>query len=69
MSNIAHGGPGEIPRCKVTCQADAFENHIRDIGVVFACEWFGHAADSAFTAETIKALRERSASVDNKAAE
>lgn len=67
MSNIAYGGPGEIPRCKVTCPADDFENHIRDIGVVFACQWFGHEPDSAFTAETIQTLRERSASVEHKA--
>ena len=56
----AYGGPKEIPHCKVNCQADAFENHIRDIGVVWACAWFGHDPDSEFTAETIKTLLDRS---------
>ena len=40
--------------------ADAFENAIRRIGVVAACEWFGHAPNSEFTKETERVLRERS---------
>ena len=43
------------------CRADVFENAIRKAGVVFACEWFGHAPDSDFTKETIQVLRARSA--------
>ena len=50
----------EIPPCEVKCRADIFENAIRAIGVEFACEWFGHEADSEFTKETIKVLCERS---------
>lgn len=38
---------------------DAFENAIRKVGVVAACEWFGHAADSEFTKTTQRVLRER----------
>ena len=54
------GGPGEIPPVEEKCAADIFENAIREIGVVNACEWFGHSSDSDFTAETIDTLRERS---------
>lgn len=60
MSIIKWGGAGEIPLCEVRCKADEFENQIRCIGVVFACEWFGHAPDSEFTADTIRTLLERS---------
>ena len=38
---------------------DAFENAIRRVGVVAACEWFGYAADSAFTRESALHLQER----------
>jgi hypothetical protein len=52
------------------CGADVFENAIRRAGVVYACEWFGHAPDSEFTAETIRVLRERSeAAAPNQAKE
>jgi hypothetical protein len=60
MSEIKNGGPGEIPPVPVTCPGDVFENAIRAAGVVNACEWFGHAPDSEFTAETIRTLEERS---------
>lgn len=40
-------------------QADIFENAIRKIGVINACEWFGHAPDSEFTKETQRVLDER----------
>lgn len=36
---------------------DRFENAIREIGVVAACEWFGHASDSEFTKETVAVLQ------------
>ena len=38
------------------CPMDEFENAIRKVGIVAACEWFGHKADSEFTAETIDIL-------------
>lgn len=40
---------------------DKFEQAIREVGVVSACEWFGHAPDSEFTLDTIKVLAEREA--------
>ncbi|UWX68858.1 hypothetical protein [Burkholderia gladioli] len=61
MSQIPFGGPGEIPPVPETCPNDRFENTIREIGVVNACEWFGYQADDAFTLETIDILRARSA--------
>lgn len=64
MSTIPFGGPGEIPPVTVRCQTDEFENCIRRFGVVSACEWFGHATDSSFTAETIEHLIQRS-EIDN----
>ena len=57
---MKNGGNNEIPACEVTCQADVFENAIRAIGVVFACEWFGHSEGSDFTRNAIKTLSERS---------
>lgn len=38
---------------------DRFENAVREFGVVNACEWFGHRADSEFTKESIRILAER----------
>lgn len=38
---------------------DRFENAIRVVGVVAACEWFGHRPDSEFTKETARILAER----------
>ena len=38
---------------------DRFENAIREVGVVAACEWFGYSADSDFTKETRAILAER----------
>lgn len=53
---MKNGNAGEIPKVEVKCQADVFENAIREFGVVAACEWFGHSPDSEFTAESIKVL-------------
>ena len=53
--SVTYGGAGDIPPADVACQMDEFENAVRS-----ACEWFGHAPDSEFTAETIRVLRERS---------
>ena len=50
---MKYGNKNEIPPCEVNCPADIFENAIREIGVVFACEWFGYHADSDFTKEII----------------
>jgi hypothetical protein len=60
MTKIPYGGACAIPPVEVRCPADAFENIIREYGVVFCCEWFGWEADSEFTEETIKVLMERS---------
>ncbi|MCP1404459.1 hypothetical protein [Achromobacter insolitus] len=60
MSRIPHGGPGEIAPVDEKTTGDRFENAIRAIGVVAACEWFGHSPDSEFTADTIRELRVRS---------
>jgi hypothetical protein len=60
METIKFGGPGEIAPVLVKVPSDAWENTIRAFGVVNACEWFGHAADSEFTDETIWVLRMRS---------
>lgn len=54
------GKPGQIPNVPLAVGADYFENAIREFGVIDACEWFGHASDSDFTAETIKELLKRS---------
>jgi len=57
---MKYGNSNEIPPCEVNCPADIFENAIREIGVEFACLWFGHDVDSEFTKETIRVLCERS---------
>ena len=57
---MKYTGPNEIPPVEVTCGADEFENAIRKIGVINACEWFGYGAASAFTEETVKILCEKS---------
>lgn len=46
---------------------DLFENAIREVGVVAACEWFGYSADSDFTKETALVLDERSAIANQEA--
>jgi hypothetical protein len=56
---VAYGAAGAIPPVAEMTTGDVFENAIRRIGVVFACEWFGHAPDSEFTRETIRILRQR----------
>ncbi|VVE59525.1 hypothetical protein PIN31009_05570 [Pandoraea iniqua] len=56
MSALKFGGAGEIAPADVKTPCDEFENAIRKIGVVAACEWFGYAADSDFTKETTQWL-------------
>ncbi|MFP3652261.1 MULTISPECIES: hypothetical protein [Burkholderia] len=60
MDEIKDGGPREIPAVPERTPMDAFENAIRAVGVVAACEWFGYAPDSEFTRITIATLIERS---------
>ena len=60
MSEIKHGGAGEIQHVPENTTGDVFENAIRTFGVVAACEWFGYAPDSEFTRITIATLIERS---------
>jgi hypothetical protein len=60
MEKIEFGSAGEIDQVDEKCPMDAFENHIRRIGVVAACEWFDHDRNSDFTMETIRVLKERS---------
>ena len=50
-----------LPLVDERTPGDRFENAIREYGVVAACEWFGHRADSEFTKETAQILAERSA--------
>lgn len=61
MSEIKDGGPGALPPVKVNVPCDEFENAIRAIGVVAACEYFGYGANSEFTETTIAYLRARGA--------
>ncbi|HHZ68947.1 MAG TPA: hypothetical protein EYN54_01375 [Methylococcaceae bacterium] len=57
---LKYGGPDEIPQVEATCSNDIFENGIRNMGVIAACEWFGHDVDSEFTKETRDVLCHRS---------
>ena len=59
---LENGNREDIPYVEVKCPMDEFENAIRKIGVVEACSWFGHDANSVFTRETIECLMERSSS-------
>jgi hypothetical protein len=47
----------EFPSC--ACSNDKWEDDIRSYGIVAACEWFGHAHDSDFTAETFRVLGDK----------
>lgn len=60
MKKLSYGYANEIPAIKERCENDVFENAIRRIGVIAACEWFGHRPDSEFTIETIRVLKARS---------
>ena len=53
--------PAPPPVSQGLTPADRFEDAIREVGTVFACEWFGYASDSEFTQETIRVLSERAA--------
>lgn len=56
---VVYGAAGAIPLVDEATTGDVFENAIRRVGVVAACEWFGHAPDSEFTRETIRVLQQR----------
>ena len=49
----------DLERVPERVPMDRFENAIREVGVVAACEWFGHRSDSEFTKETHRILAER----------
>lgn len=51
--------PKREPQHEGRTPMDRFENAIREVGVVAACEWFGHRPDSEFTKETQRVLNER----------
>ena len=53
---MKYGKEKEIPPVEIKCEGDRFENMIREMGVEFCCEWFGHHKDSSFTQETIRVL-------------
>lgn len=48
------GLPGAFKPIEEVCGMDAFENAIRAVGVVSACEWFGRRSSDTFTRETIE---------------
>jgi len=56
---VATAGRGPVPLVEERTSGDSFENAIRKFGVVAACEWFGHRADSEFTKEAEIVLEER----------
>lgn len=61
-----HGEPVVRKLMEERTPMDRFENAIREIGIVAACEWFGHKPDSEFTKETIRILEERAATRSTK---
>lgn len=56
MSINEYGDAKNIPPVAVKCECDRFENMIREFGVEWCCEWFGHHKNSEFTKETISVL-------------
>ncbi len=58
---IAHDllAPGAIPTVDVQVPADRWDNIVREWGVGYCCEWFGHQYDSFFSMETARILIER----------
>lgn len=45
-----------IPQVEVKVPNDRFENLIRELGVGYACEWFGHDHDGHFAKEVVNSL-------------
>ena len=48
--------PNAIPKAEIKVGCDEFENTIRECGVGFSCEWFGHKYDGDFAKETVNVL-------------
>jgi len=59
MSYRAFLQPGALPPVPVKCESDRFDNFIREFGIGFCCEWFGHAFDGDFAEFTVKELQQR----------
>ena len=53
--------PGAMPPVPVSVPADAWDNIIREWGVGYCNEWFGHAYDSDHSYFTAEVLLERAA--------
>lgn len=51
--------PGALPMVKVNVPADEFDNLVRQWGVGFCSEWFGHQFISEFSTETVRVLQDR----------
>jgi len=51
--------PERLPLFDASNPHEEFMNAIIKYGVVNACEWFGHEADSDFTWSTVEVLKER----------
>ena len=60
MSNQDWFKPNAIPIVAERVGCDVFENIIREYGVGFSCEWFGHKHDGDFAKYTVNTLCERS---------
>ena len=48
------GKPNFFPQVEVKVPMDEFENAIRKIGIINACEWFGYPKESQTTRDTIE---------------
>ncbi len=59
MSDHALLQPNALPPVPVKCPSDRFDNLIREFGVGFCCEWFGHSFDGQFAEFTVKELQMR----------
>lgn len=68
MSYQALLQPGALPPVPVKCESDRFDNLIREFGIGFCCEWFGHPFDGEFAEFTVKELQSRSALAKDGAA-
>lgn len=50
-------GPGALPPVPTKVSADRFDNFVREYGVGYCCQWFGHDYDgdiAEFIFETLK---------------
>lgn len=51
--------PKALPPVRVKVPSDEWDNIIREWGVGYACEWFGHGYDGEFAKETVDVLQAR----------